>query len=89
MSEKAEDNTEISLLNRKIELSELLEEIRTDKLKAKNVIDVIAAFPEVGYLDVSIWKDKKIQGMFAGFILLSLFYLVLQLDTFITSKTKE
>ena len=89
MSEKAENNTEISLLNRKIELSDKLERIRTDKLKAKNVIDVIAAFPKVGYLDVTFWKDKKIQGMFAGFILLSLFYLVLQLDTFITSKTKK
>ncbi len=89
MSEKAENNTEISLLNRKIELSDKLEGIRTQKLKAQNVIDVIAAFPEVGYLELSIWKDKKIQGMIAGFILLSLFYLVLQLDTFIISKSKE
>ena len=89
MSEKAENNTEISLLNRKIDLSDKLEGIRTQKLKAQNVIDIIAAFPEVGYLELSIWKDKKIQGMIAGFILLSLFYLVLQLDTFIISKSKE
>ena len=88
MSEKAENNTEISLLNRKIDLSDKLEGIRTQKLKAQNVIDIIAAFPEVGYLELSIWKDKKIQGMIAGFILLSLFYLVLQLDTFIISKSK-
>ena len=90
MSEKAENNTEISLLNRKIELSYKLERIRTQKLKAQNVIDVIAAFPEVGYFESKpLLGNKKIQGMIAGFILLSLFYLVLQLDTFIISKSKE
>lgn len=90
MSEKAENNTEISLLNRKIELSDKLEGIRTQKLKAQNVIDVIAAFPEVGYFESKpLLGNKKIQGMIAGFILLSLFYLVLQLDTFIISKSKE
>lgn len=89
MSSTAKDNTEISLLNRKIELTQKLEEIRTQKVKAKNVVDVIAAFPEVGYLDTSIWKNKKFQGVLAGFLLLSLFYLVLHLDAFILSKNKD
>ena len=89
MSEKAEDNTEISLLNRKITLSNKLEEIRTAKLKAKNVVDVISAFPEVGYLDTSIWKNRKFQGILAGLVLLSLFYLITHLDAFILSKKDD
>lgn len=89
MSEKAEDNTEILLLDRKIMLSDKLEEIRTAKLKAKNVVNVVAAFPKVGYLDTSIWKNRKVQGVLTGFILLSLFYLVLHVDAFILSKKKD
>ena len=89
MSEKAEDNTEISLLNRKIELSEKLEEIRIAKLKAKNVVDIVAAFPEVGYLENSFLKNKKVQGMLAGVILLSLFYAVIYLDAFLISKKED
>ena len=89
MSEKAADNTEISLLNRKMELSYRLEEIRTAKLKAKNVVDVVAAFPEVGYLETSFWKNKKVQGMLAGIILLSLFYSITHLDTFLLSKKED
>ena len=89
MSEKAEDNTEISLLNRKIQLSDKLEGIRTAKLKAKNVVDIVAAFPEVGYLETSIWKNKKVQGVLAGFILLSLFYIVIHLDALILSKKED
>ena len=89
MSEKAADNTEISLLNRKMELSYRLEEIRTAKLKAKNVVDVVAAFPEVGYLETSFWKNKKVQGMLAGIILLSLFYTITHLDIFLLSKKED
>jgi hypothetical protein len=89
LSEKAEDNTEISLLNRKIELSEKLEEIRIAKLKAKNVVDIVAAFPEVGYLENSFLKNKKVQGMLAGVILLSLFYVVIYLDAFLISKKED
>jgi len=89
MSEKAEDNTEILLLNRKIELTKQLEEIRTQKLKARNVVDVIADFPEVGYLETSIWKNRKPLGTLAGFILLSLFYLITHLDAFILSKKDD
>lgn len=86
MSEKAEDNTEISLLNRKITLSKELEEIRLAKLKARKVVDVIAAFPEVGYLETSLLKNKKTQGLMAGFLLICLFYAMVQLDAFIVSK---
>lgn len=89
MSEKAEDNTEISLLNRKIELTKQLEEIRIQKLKARNVVDVIAAFPEVGYLETSIWKNRKFQGILAGLVLLSLFYLITHFDAFILSKKDD
>ena len=89
MSEKAADNTEISLLNRKIELSEKLEEIRIAKLKAKNVVDIVAAFPEVGYLENSFLKNKKVQGMLAGVILLSHFYVVIYLDAFLISKKED
>jgi hypothetical protein len=49
-------------------------------------VDVIAAFPEVGYLDKSFWGDKKIQGAVVGLILLSFFYLIVYLDSFIISK---
>ena len=87
MSEKAENNTEISLLNRKIMLTDELKSIRTAKLKATNVVDVIAAFPKVGYLDASFWKNRKLQGILAGFIILSLFYIVLYFDAFISSKS--
>lgn len=89
MSEKAEDNTEISLLNRKMELSDKLEEIRTAKLKTKNVMDVVAAFPNEGYLETSIWKNRKFQGVLAGFLLISLFYIVVQIDAFILSKKDD
>lgn len=87
MSESTEDNAEIALLNRKITLSEQIEKIRLDKLKARNVVDVVAAFPELGYLDESFWKNKKTQGIAAGLMLLSLFYLTLYLDTFLKSKS--
>lgn len=87
MSEKAENNTEISLLNRKIMLTDELKSIRTAKLKATNVVNVIAAFPKVGYLDASFWKNRKLQGILAGFIILSLFYIVLCFDAFISSKS--
>ena len=89
MSSTAKDNTEISLLNRKIELTEQLERIRTKKVKAKEVVDVIAAFPEYGYLDVSVWRNKKLKGVLVSFLLVSLFYLILHLDAFILSKNKE
>ena len=87
MSESTEDNAEIALLNRKITLSEQIEQIRLDKLKAKNVVDVVAAFPDVGYLDESFWKNKKTQGIAAGLMLLSLFYLTIHLDAFLKSKS--
>ena len=87
MSESSEDNAEIALLNRKITLSEELEEIRLAKLKAQRVIDVVSAFPKVGYLDDSFWKNKKAQGIALTLILLSLFYLTLRLDTFLKSKS--
>jgi hypothetical protein len=51
------------------------------------VVDVVAAFPNVGYLDESFWKNKKTQGIAAGLMLLSLFYLTLYLDTFLKSKS--
>ena len=89
MSQKADNNTEISLLNRKMTLTDELKTIRTDKLKAKNVVDVIAAFPEIGYLDTSLWKNRKVQGILAGFILLSMFYIILYMDAFITSKNND
>ena len=87
MSDSSEDNAEITLLNRKITLSEELEEIRLAKLKAQRVVDVVAAFPKVGYLDKSIWKNKKVQGIALALILLSLFYLTLRLDTFLKTKS--
>ena len=89
MSQKAENNTEISLLNRKMTLTDELKAIRTAKLKAANVVDVVSAFPEIGYLDVSFWKNRKIQGILAGFIFLSMFYVVMSFDAFITSKVNE
>jgi hypothetical protein len=88
MAEKAEDNAEILLLNRKITLTERLEQIRTAKLKAKNVVDIIAAFPENGYLDTSFWRNKKILGLLAGFALLSFYYLILSFEQFIASKNE-
>ena len=87
MTESSEDNAEIALLNRKITLSEELEEIRLAKLKTQRVVDVVAAFPKVGYLDKSFRKNKKVQGIALALILLSLFYLILHLDTFIKSKS--
>ena len=87
MSESSEENPEIALLNRKITLSEQLEEIRLAKLKANRVVDVVAAFPKVGYLDDFFWKNKKVQGIAISITLLSLFYLTLHLDTFIKSKS--
>lgn len=87
MSESTEDNAEIALLNRKITLSEQIEKIRLDKLKAMNVVDIVAAFPKVGYLEESFWKNKKTKGIAAGLLLLSLFYLTLYLDTFLKSKS--
>ena len=87
MSEATEDNAEIALLNRKITLAEQIEKIRLDKLKARNVVDVVAAFPEVGYLEESFWKNTKTQGIGVGLLFLSLFYLTLYLDTFLKSKS--
>ena len=87
MSEATEDNAEIALLNRKITLSEQIEKIRLDKLKARNVVDIVATFPEVGYLEESFWKNKKTQGIAAGLLLLSLFYLTIHLDAFLKSKS--
>ena len=87
MSESSEDNAEIALLNRKITLSGELEEIRLAKLKAQRVVDVVSAFPKVGYIDKSFWKNKNVQGIALALILLSLFYLILHLDTFIKSKS--
>lgn len=89
MSQTAEDNTEISLLNRKIELAEELEEIRTEKLKARNVVDVISAFPNNGYIEKGMLKNKKILGTMFGVSLLSVFYLMIHLDSFISSKRKD
>ena len=86
MSESTEDNAEIALLNRKITLSEQIEQLRLDKLKAKNVVDIVASFPDVGYLDESFWKNKKAQGIAAGLMLLSLFYFTIYLDAFLKSK---
>lgn len=88
MSERSDNNTELSLLNRKITLTDRLEEIRTLKLKAKNVVDVVADFPEKGYLETSFWANRKVQGIFAGFFILSMFYVILHLDAFIISKSK-
>jgi len=88
MSSTAEDKTEISLLNRKIELTEQLEEIRTKKVKAREVVDVIAAFPKYGYLEVSISKNKKFLGVLVSFLLLSLYYLFIHLDSLILHLTK-
>jgi hypothetical protein len=86
MSESTEDNAEIALLNRKITLSEQIEKIRLDKLKARNVVDIVASFSETGYLEESFWKNKKTQGTAAGLLLLSLFYLTIHLDGFLKSK---
>ena len=87
MSEATEDNAEIALLNRKITLAEQIEKIRLDKLKARNVVDVVAAFPEVGYLEESFWKNTRTQGIALGLLFLSLFYLTRYFDTFLKSKS--
>jgi hypothetical protein len=74
MSNDGEDNTEISLLDRKIALTEELEEIRTEKLEALNVVDVISSFPNYGYLDNSIFKNRKLLAIITAFLLVSLYY---------------
>ena len=89
MSESAEDNAEISLLDRKITLTEQLEAIRKAKLNALNVVDVISSFPNVGYVDKTIYKNKKFQGGLGGIILLTLFYALLYFDSFISKVTKK
>lgn len=89
MSESSDNNTELSLLERKITLTNQLEEIRIDKLQAKNVMDVVAAFPEEGYLETSFWAKREVQGIFAGFFVLSMFYFILHFDAFILTKSKE
>ena len=89
MSERAENNTEISLLNRKITLSKELEQIRTDKLRAQQVIDVVSSFPEYGYIDTSLIKNKKFIGLVLGFAVINLFYLILYLDRFLMSRTSS
>ena len=82
-------STILTSSNKESKESDKLEGIRTAKLKDKNVVDIVAAFPEVGYLERSIWKNKKVQGVLAGFILLSLFYIVIHLDAFILSKKED
>jgi hypothetical protein len=52
-------------------------------------VDIVAAFPEVGYLETSIWKNKKVQGILAGLILISLFYIVIYFDAFLLSKKED
>ena len=89
MSERAENNTEISLLNRKMTLSKELEQIRTDKLRAQQVIDVVSSFPEYGYIDTSLIKNKKFVGLVLGFAVINLFYLILYLDRFLTPRTSS
>lgn len=89
MSDNAEDNAEIALLERKIELSERLEEIRNAKLETMQVVDVISQFPEVGFEEKHLLKNKKIQGIIIGFILLSLFYLILHIDPLIATRDSK
>jgi len=86
MSESKEDNAEIALLDRKITLADRLENVRAAKVEAQKVIEVISTFPEVGYLEKRFWKNKAVQGAIGGFLLVCLFFSVLHLDAFITSK---
>lgn len=89
MSDNSEDNAEIALLERKITLSERLEAVRQLKLEAMRVVDVIAQFPEVGYEEKGFLKNKKFQGVATGFVLLSLFYLILYIDPLITARDSK
>ena len=89
MSDNSQDNAEIALLERKITLSERLEEVRQLKLEAMRVVDVIAHFPEVGYEEKGLLNSKKFQGVATGFVLLSLFYLILYIDPLITARDSK
>lgn len=89
MSQKAEDNTEISLLERKIDLADLLEEIRLQKLKARSVVDIVSAFPQKGYLETGLLKNKKIVGALIGVLFLFIFYGVIFLDKFLVAKNNS
>ena len=89
MSERSENNAEISLLDRKITLTEQLEGIRKAKLNALNVVDILSSFPDVGYEDKTFYKNKKFQGGLGGIILLTLFYALLYFDNFISKVTKK
>lgn len=89
MSDNSQDNAEIALLERKITLSERLETVRQLKLEAMRVVDVIAQFPEVGYEEKGLLKNKKFQGVATGFVLLSLFYLILYIDPLITARDSK
>ena len=89
MSETADNNAEISLLDRKVLLSDRLEEIRQEKLNALNVVDVISKFPNVGYLDKTFYKNKKVQGGAAGILLLSFFYFLLYFDRLVLKLSNK
>lgn len=89
MSESKENNAELALLERKILLSDRLEDIRNAKIEASSVIEIISAFPPVGYLSKSIWGKKWVQGALGGIGLISLFYLMLHLDSFLLGVSQK
>ena len=89
MSNISDNNAEISLLDRKIALTERLEKIRQNKIEAINVVDVVSPFPKLGYKDSSLLKNNKIRGLLLGFFLVNLIFGLKYFDQFIMSNAKK
>ena len=89
MSNISDNNAEISLLDRKIALTERLEKIRQNKIEAINVVDVVSPFPKLGYQDSSLLKNNKIRGLLLGFFLVNLIFGLKYFDQFIMSNAKK
>ena len=89
MSNISDNNAEISLLDRKIALTERLEKIRQNKIEAINVVDVVSPFPKLGYQDSSLLKNNKIRGLLLGFFLVNLIFGLKYFDQFIMSNARK
>ena len=89
MSNISDNNAEISLLDRKIALTERLEKIRQNKIEAINVVDVVSPFPKLGYQDSSLLKNNKIRGLLLGFFLVNMIFGLKYFDQYIMSNAKK
>lgn len=89
MEQQTENNKELALLDRKLELQKQLERNNEYRLDGQEILKVISDFPEVGYVKIGFFNGYLFKGSVIGVFLFALWLIVKAIDAFLLKRIKE